>query len=187
MIDVRDERNPNVFRDTLTAKASLESLLFENLSYRRSEIMTTTKEPLVEVRDGKEYELFPVHHKGKCIGLAPVRSYTDIDAAEAEAETPEARKAFREWLFTCGMRQAAQDVMNAVRAKYNKDKVTASTVIKACNNGDVSPEQYQESWDAVGAGTYKDLTTAICTMWLSLGEDAFKKADPTHIHWDCAR
>ena len=148
--------------------------------------MTTTKEPLVEVRDGKEYELFPVHHKGKCVGLAPVRSYTDIDAAEAEAETPEARKAFREWLFTCGMRQAAQDAMNAVRAKYNKDKVSATTVINAIGAGIITPEMQQQAVEEMNAGKYKTFTDA-CAAYLGIGEDALKNADSSHIHWDCAR
>jgi len=147
----------------------------------------TTKKPLVEVRDGIEYDLYPVHHgkPKKCVGLAPVKRYKDMDELEASADSPKAKKAIREWLFTCGMRQAAQDVMNTVRGKYNKDKVTASTVQNAMNSGELTPDQIKQATDEMvaGKGNFTECAAAI----LGLGQDALKNADPSHIHWDCAR
>ena len=144
-----------------------------------------TKEPLVEVHGEHEYELEPVHYKGKCVGLAPTKMI--IGKSSDDALEWLTNEYGSEAIVGCFTRQLKQDVKNTVRAKYNKDKVTASAVIKACNSGQVSPEEYAEAWKQTQAGKYKDLTTAICTLYLGTGEDALKNADPSHKHWDCAR
>jgi len=154
--------------------------------------MTTTKEVLTETREGVEYELSATKtgKPSKCVGLAP----TKIPQGETFDDKLEwlTNEYGSEAIVKCFARQNVQDAMNNVRAKYNKDKVTASAVIKAVNDGLVSPEEYAAAWADVKrennpTGKFENLTTAICTLYLGTGEDALKNADPAHIHWDCAR
>jgi len=140
--------------------------------------MATTKEPLVEVRDGIEYELEAVHYKSKCVGLAPTRSFDDDESMLEHYGLAD--------LCSLATRQLKQDVKNAVRAKYNKDKVSATTVINAIGAGTITPEMQQQAVVEMQAGKYKTFTDA-CAAYLGIGEDALKNADPSHVHWDCAK
>ena len=142
--------------------------------------MTTTNEkPLVEVHDGVEYELEPVHYKTKCVGLAPTQAY---DGLEAMLE-----KMDDNAVFALAIRQLKQDVKNAVRAKYNKDNVSATTIINAQASGELTIEMMQAAKKDYDAGKYEHNWTRCCAAQLGLGDDALAKANPSHIHWDCAR
>jgi hypothetical protein len=83
-------------------------------------------------------------------------------------------------------RQLKQDAKNAVRAKYNKDKVTASMALNAIASGELSPDDIETANKALADGSAKSFTDA-CAKLLGIGEDALKNADASHIHWDCAR
>ena len=140
--------------------------------------MATTKEPLVEVHDGVEYELEPVKYKSKCVGLAPTRVFDDDESMLEHYGLSV--------LCSLAGRQLKQDAKNTVRAKYNKDKVSATTVINAIGAGTITPEMQQKAVELMKAGKHKTFTDA-CAAFLGIGEDALKNADPSHIHWDCAR
>lgn len=139
--------------------------------------MATTKEPLVEVRDGIEYELEAVHYKSKCVGLAPTRCFDDDESMLEHYGLSD--------LCSLAKRQLKQDGKNAVRAKYNKDKVSASAVLKAIGAGELSPEDIELATVDMKAG--KGTFTDLCAARLGVGEDALKNADPSHVHWDCAK
>ena len=147
-----------------------------------------TKEVLTETREGVEYELTAVKHgkPAKCVGLAPTKQ------SPANVVSPD---DILDWMLTeygaeaivkCFDRQNKQDVKNIVRGKYNKDKVSAATVINAIGDGRITAEMQQKAVKEVAAGKHKTFTDA-CATYLGIGEDALKNADPKHIHWNCAR
>ena len=144
----------------------------------------TTKEIRVEEREGVEYELSPVEHAKKGVGLAP----TKIPQGDTEDDK-------LEWLtneygagaiVACFGRQLKQDSMNAVRGKYNKDKVTASTINRAIGDGTMTTEMIEQANKDFKDGKGKNWTTCAAAI-IGFGEDALKNADPEHIHWDCAK
>ena len=149
--------------------------------------MTTTNEkPLVEVHDGVEYRLAAVKtgKPAKCVGLAPTKVIQgDTDDDKLEWLTNEYGSKV---IVECFERKNIQDAENAVRGKYNKDKVTPTQMYGAIASGQLTPEMQREAWDQVGLGKYKDFTEACCAM-IGFGEAALDKANPSHIHWDCAR
>ena len=146
-----------------------------------------TKEVLTEVHGEYRYELEPVHHgkPKKCVGLAPTKQ------APADVHSPDdildwmLNEYGAEAIVKCFDRQLKQDVKNNVRAKFNKDKVTATMANNAINDGRITPDQIVEATEIMKSGKM-NFTEAI-TTFLGVGEDALKNADATHIHWDCAR
>lgn len=148
--------------------------------------MATIKEVLTETRDGVEYELEAVHYKGKCVGLAPTKKFI-ADGVEWDDVLEKLIEAYHSadvaMSFT---RQLKQDVKNIVRAKFNKDKVSATTVINAIGSGAITAEMQTKAVEEMRSGKYKTFTDA-CAAYLGIGEDALKNADAEHIHWDCAR
>ena len=142
----------------------------------------TTKEIRVEEREGLKYELEAVHCKSKCVGLAPTQTFDGVadDVLEKLLEVYGSDR-----IVACFTRQIKQDAKNLVRAKFNKDKVSATTVINAIGAGLITPEQQQQAVVEMNAGKYKTFTDA-CAAYLGVGEDALKNIDSEHIHWDCA-
>lgn len=135
-------------------------------------------------KDGIEYRCTSVRHKGRNVGFAPTKkpvgdSYDD----ELEWLTNDYGS---ESIVKCFVRQNAQDAMNMVRAKYNKDKVSATAVINAIGAGLITAEMQTKAVEGMKAGKYKTFTDA-CATYLGIGEDALKNADSEHIHWDCAK
>lgn len=134
-------------------------------------------------KDGVQYVCNPVRHKSKNVGFAPTKmpqgdNYDD----QLEWLTNEYGS---DAIVKCFVRQNKQDAMNAVRAKYNKDKVSASAVLKAIGTGALTPEDIAAATEEMTAG--KGAFTDLCAARLGIGEDALKNADPKHVHWDCAQ
>ena len=141
--------------------------------------MATTKDHLVEVHDGVEYELEPTHYKSKCVGFAPTRSFdSDEEMLEHYGLSD---------LCAAAGRQKKQDAKNAVRGKYNKDKVSATTIINAQKTGEMTTEMFIAAKKDYDANKYDHNWTKCCSVQLGIGDDALDKADATHKHWDCAR
>jgi hypothetical protein len=150
---------------------------------KREQPEATPDEKTVK-KDGIEYSCVPVRHKFKVVGFAP----TKVPQGETYDDQLEylTNEYGSESIVKCFVRQNKQDAMNDVRAKYNKDKVSATTVINAIGSGAITPEMQQKAADEVKSGKYKTFTDA-CAAYIGVGEDALKNADPEHIHWDCAR
>ena len=146
----------------------------------------TTKEIRVEEHGEYRYELEPVHYKSKCVGLAATKTAPDDHVSPDDHMDWLLNEYGVEAVVNCFSRQLKQDVKNAVRGKYNKDKVSATTMINAIGAGLITPEQQQQAVLEMNAGKYKTFTDA-CAAYLGIGEDALKNADPEHIHWDCAK
>ena len=134
-------------------------------------------------KDGAVYECTSVRHKGKNVGFAPTK-IPQGESFDDQLEWLTDEKGSK-CIVKCFVRQLKQDAMNAVRAKYNKDKVSATTVINAIGSGDITAEMQKKAVEEMTAGKYKTFTDA-CAAYLGIGEDALKNADSKHIHWDCA-
>lgn len=135
-------------------------------------------------RDGVKYSCTSVRHKGKNVGFAPSRiPQGELFDDQLEWLTNEYGS---EAIVKCFDRQIKQDAMNAVRGKFNKDKVSATTVINAIGDGRITAEMQQKAVKEMKAGIHKTFTDA-CATYLGIGEDALKNADAAHIHWDCAK
>ena len=137
-----------------------------------------TKETRVEEHEGVEYELEPTKYKSRCVGLAPTRSFKTDEEMLEHYGLPA--------LCALAGRQLKQDAKNAVRGKFNKDKVSASAVVKAIGSGVLTSEDVEMAALDVREGRYKTFTDA-CAARMGIGEDALENANPEHIHWDCAK
>ena len=145
----------------------------------------TTKEVLTEMREGVEYDLSPVEHKKVGVGFAPTKTVQgDTDDDKLEWLTTEYGSAP---IVKCFVRQNKSDAMNNVRGKYNKDKVSATTIINAQKTGEMTTEMFIAAKKDYDANKYDHNWTKCCSVQLGIGDDALDKADATHKHWDCAR
>jgi hypothetical protein len=142
--------------------------------------MATTKEVRIEVSpSGVECAVEETRFKGRCVGLAPTRNFT------TDEEMLEHYKL--SGLCALATRQLKQDAKNAVRAKYQRDQVSATTIINAQASGEMTPEMIAAAKADYDAGKYEHNWTRCCAVQLGLGDDALAKADPRHIHWDCIK
>ena len=133
------------------------------------------KETQIIEKDGVSYELEQVRYKSQVVGLAPTMLLDDDSMVKQYGLAD---------ICELARRQIKQDAKNQVRAKYNKDKVSATTVINAIGSGDITPEQQAQAVKDMTAGKAKNFTEA-CARFLGIGEDALKDVKPTHVHWDC--
>ena len=132
-------------------------------------------------RDEVDYWVKPVHTNKTCVGLSPVKVRKDLDEILADFSS----EAITEFVN----RQLITDAENAVRGKYNRDKVNATTVINLIGTGALTPEMQDianKDWQSDAPGHSKDFTAA-CAKLLGLGKDALKNANPKQIHWDCVK
>jgi hypothetical protein len=132
----------------------------------------TTKKGEYELieRDGVKYEIADVQSGKKVVGRAPTRSY-DTPQDMLDDIGPEV-------MFSLAIRQIRQDHANAVRAKFNKDKVSASTVTKEIGT---DAKKLIKVSEFMKAHPDVDFTEAACAT-LGLGPSA--KPDENRIHWD---
>lgn len=126
-------------------------------------------ESRTETKDGINYELAKVMHDGKQVGFAPTRVFeTDEEMLEHLGI---------EILCSLAIRQYRQDAKNAVRAKFNKGKVTPAAAMKFMES---NPDKVAEI-SRVCVVEKISLVEA-CEKSMGVGENA--KPDAEKIHWD---
>ena len=136
----------------------------------------------VTERNGIQYKCSCVRYKSKNVGLAPVRI---LKGENADDKLEDAIEVYGSAHVVKQLERAnTTDSMNQVRAKFNKDKVSATTVINAIGSGLITAEQQIEAVADMNSGKAKNFTDA-CARFLGIGEDALKDVEPTHVHWDC--
>ena len=135
--------------------------------------MTKEEKTRVEMRVENgvnvEYLCSPVRHGGAQVGYAPRRKMVDLDEMLGVLSP--------EKIYSLADRQLDQDMKNAVRAKFTKDKVKASSVVNALASGEISVEQINEIVRVKGL-TFTDAAASL----MGVGKDA--KVEPYKIHWD---
>lgn len=147
--------------------------------------MTTNEETRIEEHNGKKYVLEAVEYQKKGVGLAPTLA---IEGESADDQLDFLLQTYGSALIVSKFeRQNKQDAKNAVRGKFNKDKVSATTIINAQASGELTIEMMASAKKDYDAGKYDHNWTKCCAAQLGLGEDALAHADSTHIHWDCAK
>ena len=135
--------------------------------------MTKEEKTRVGVRseNGVEvaYTFSPVRHGGNQVGYSPRRSF----------DTDEEMLEYFGLPILCSLadRQKDQDGKNAVRAKFTKDKVKASSVVNALAAGEISVEQINEVVRVKGLS----FTDAAASL-MGIGKEA--KVEPNKVHWD---
>lgn len=135
------------------------------------------RETQIVERDGVSYEVEPVRYKTQCVGLAATRLLDDKEMVEQYTLAA---------ICELARRQKKQDAKNSVRAKFNRDKVSATAVINAIGTGQITTEMQAKAVELMNKSAGAMNFTEACSRFLGIGEDALKDADPTHIHWDCA-
>lgn len=125
-------------------------------------------------RDGVCYELTAVKTDSKVVGLAPtVRFDTLSEMLDVFDEAT---------VLALAVRQYRTDAQNKVRARLNKDKVSASDIVAEIVSGRFTSEMQEEAnrmWQQPGGP--KDFTAAAAKL-LGLGRQATPAADT--IHWE---
>lgn len=135
--------------------------------------MTKDEKTIREVReeDGEqvEYICSPVKHGGNQVGFAPRRATKDLDEMLGVLEP--------EKIHSLADRQLDQDNKNAVRAKFTKEAVTASAVVKALAAGTLKDADVRQVMQS------KNLQyIPAANVLMGVGKDA--KIEPKKIHWD---
>ena len=131
-------------------------------------------------KDGVLYWVQKVHTQGKTVGFAPTKVRKDLDELLADMEP--------EVICELACRQLREDSKNAVRPKYNKDKVKPADVLAAIGDGRLTAEMQikaNEMWQEANSA-YKNFTEA-CGKLLGLGAGAIEDVDETQVHWDCVK
>ncbi len=177
------KEKPEVSEDEQSFGEIVENIIENTPVEPRPDIEKAAEGKDVE-RNGVKYSCQAVRHKGKNVGFAPAKT-AQGKSSDDQLEWLTNKYGSKD-IVACFTRQLKQDVMNAVRAKYSKDKVSATTVINAIGNGTITVEMQQKAVEEMAAGKYKTFTDA-CAAYLGIGEGALKNADPKHIHWDCAK
>ena len=131
-------------------------------------------------KDGVNYWIQKVRTLGKVVGFAPTKIRSTLEGLKEDFSDQE--------IVELACRQLREDSKNAVRPKYNKDKIKASSVIAAWQDGTLTAEMQAEAnklWQEPNASC-KDFTEA-CGKLLGLGAGAIEDVDETQVHWDCVK
>ena len=128
------------------------------------------------------YICSPVKHQSKEIGFAPRIQFKTTTTDDAEMDFTKALESMidtfgNEAVFSLADRQLDQDSKNKVRAKFTKEAVTASAVIKALSSGTL------KSPDVEQVMKNKNLTyIQAAASLMGVGKEA--KIEPEKVHWD---
>lgn len=138
--------------------------------------MTKDEKTKRVVRDGVEYLCSPVKHDRKQVGFAPRICFYKEDNPE-DALDAMLQKLGAATVFSLADRQYDQDSKNKVRAKFTKEAVTASAVIKALNKGTLKSTDVEQVMKIKGL----EYIQAAASL-MGVGKEA--EIEPDKIHWD---
>jgi len=139
--------------------------------------MTKDEKIRREVREEVDYICSPVKHAKGQVGFAPRIDFSaGKDCAEKVLESMIDTFGAAD-VFSLADRQYDQDSKNKVRAKFTKDAVTASAVVKALAAGTLKDAEVRQVMQAKNL----EYIPAANTL-MGIGKDA--KVEPNKIHWD---
>ena len=138
---------------------------------------TKEKERELE-RDGVVYLATEVRTDKKCVGLAPRIKFKLDGDSYADALEKMTVELGEEQLFKLADAQLNTSTQNRVRAKYNKDKFSASQTVAAIASGEITTD------DIMSTQKQRNVSfTEAAGILMGVGKNAV--VDSEHVHWDC--